>query len=229
MQVSILHIRPILMIKQAPSSQASFSLSCEARCSRPLDAHEGAAGRVCLITDPAAAHSLMKQTTSNYVSGLEMYYADDKCLCLQCTVHESDDVRAKAIRLVANKLYPLTYVAQTIEEFAVQSLLAVVDVKQSDTGQGDSMDVDSIKAIQGANGDQQSGNGLAPMDIAVVKDESQQNIGKSSPALSISDAQRYMSLFFALCTKKHALLQQLFEVYGRASKAVKQVCSFQVP
>jgi hypothetical protein len=88
------------MIKQAPSSQASFSLSCEARCSRPLDAHEGAAGRVCLITDPAAAHSLMKQTTSNYVSGLEMYYADDKCLCLQCTVHESDDVRAKAIRLV---------------------------------------------------------------------------------------------------------------------------------
>jgi hypothetical protein len=29
--------------------------------------------------------------------------------------------------------------------------------------------------------------------------------------------------------QKHALLQQLFEVYGRASKAVKQVCSFQVP
>jgi symplekin len=122
-------------------------------------------------------------------------------MALKCTVHESDDVRAKAIRLVANKLYPLPYVAQTIEEFAVQSLLAVVDLKQTDTGQGDSMDVDSIKATQGTNGDQQSGNGLAPMDIAVVKDESQQNVAKSSPALSISDAQRCMSLFFALCTK----------------------------
>jgi symplekin len=104
-------------------------------------------------------------------------------------------------------------VAQTIEEFAVQSLLAVVDVKQSDTGQGDSMDVDSIKAIQGANGDQQSGNGLAPMDIAVVKDESQQNIGKSSPALSISDAQRYMSLFFALCTKV-CISSSIFTCFG---------------
>jgi hypothetical protein len=109
----MLHIRPILMFKQAPSSQASFLLSCDARCSRPLDAHEGAAGRVCLITDPAAAHSLMKQTTSNYVSRLEMYYADDKCLCLQCTVHESDDVRAKAIRLVLHfqhlhKLLPIS-------------------------------------------------------------------------------------------------------------------------
>jgi symplekin len=150
-------------------------------------------------------------------------------MALKCTVHESDDVRAKAIRLVANKLYPLTYVAQTIEEFAVQSLLAVVDLKQTDTGQGDSMDVDSIKATQGANGDQQSGNGLAPMDIAVVKDESQQNVAKSSPALSISDAQRCMSLFFALCTKKHALLQQLFEVYGRASKAVKQAVHRHIP
>ncbi|CAK9236326.1 unnamed protein product [Sphagnum troendelagicum] len=150
-------------------------------------------------------------------------------MALKCTVHESDDVRAKAIRLVANKLYPLTYVAQTIEEFAVQSLLAVVDLKQTDTGQGDSMDIDSIKATQGANGDQQSGNGLAPMDIAVVKDESQQNIAKSSPALSISDAQRCMSLFFALCTKKHALLQQLFEVYGRASKAVKQAVHRHIP
>ncbi len=76
-----------------------------------------------------------------------------------------------------------------------------MDLKQIDTGQGDSMDIDSIKAMQGTNGDQQSGNGLAPMDIAVVKDESQQNIAKSSPALSISDAQRCMSLFFALCTK----------------------------
>jgi symplekin len=38
-----------------------------------------------------------------------------------------------------------------------------------------------------------------------------------------------MSLFFALCTKKHALLQQLFEVYGRASKAVKQAVHRHIP
>jgi symplekin len=38
-----------------------------------------------------------------------------------------------------------------------------------------------------------------------------------------------MSLFFALCTKKHTLLQQLFTVYGRASKAVKQAVHRHIP
>ncbi|CAK9233640.1 unnamed protein product [Sphagnum troendelagicum] len=155
----------------------------------------------------------------------------DICLkmALKCTVHESDDVRVKAIRLVANKLYPLTYLAEMIEEFATQSLLAVVDFKPTDAGQRDPMEIDSIRTTQGANGDQHLGDGLTLMDMTVVEDENQQNPTKSSPVVSISDAQRHMSLFFALCTKKHTLLQQLFTVYGRASKAVKQAVHRHIP
>jgi hypothetical protein len=92
-------------------------------------------------------------------------------------------------------------VAEMIEEFATQSLLAVVDFKPTDAGQRDPMEIDSIRTTQGANGDQHLGEGLTLMDMTVVEDENQQNSAKSSPVVLISDAQRHMSLFFALCTK----------------------------
>jgi symplekin len=41
--------------------------------------------------------------------------------------------------------------------------------------------------------------------------------------ISISEAQRLISLFFALCKKKPSLLRLVFEVYGRAPKMVNQV------
>eukprot|EP00252_Welwitschia_mirabilis_P009709 TRINITY_DN2247_c0_g2_i1.p1 TRINITY_DN2247_c0_g2~~TRINITY_DN2247_c0_g2_i1.p1 ORF type:complete len:420 (-),score=76.46 TRINITY_DN2247_c0_g2_i1:932-2026(-) len=47
--------------------------------------------------------------------------------------------------------------------------------------------------------------------------------------ISVEKAQRYMSLFFALCTKKHVLLSQLFDVYGKAPKTVKQAVHRHIP
>ncbi|KAL6979654.1 adenylyl-sulfate reductase (glutathione) [Sarracenia purpurea var. burkii] len=46
---------------------------------------------------------------------------------------------------------------------------------------------------------------------------------QSDSSVSFAEAQRLISLFFALCTKKPSLLQLVFDNYSRASKAVKQV------
>ncbi|RVW65711.1 hypothetical protein CK203_050204 [Vitis vinifera] len=48
--------------------------------------------------------------------------------------------------------------------------------------------------------------------------QSVQNIS----TVEFHQAQRLISLFFALCTKKPNLLQLVFNIYGRAPKAVKQ-------
>ncbi|CAI0427218.1 unnamed protein product, partial [Linum tenue] len=53
-------------------------------------------------------------------------------LVAQCAVHSQDDVRAKAIRLVANKLYQLSYISENIEQFATSMLLSAVDQQSSD-------------------------------------------------------------------------------------------------
>jgi symplekin len=48
-------------------------------------------------------------------------------IALQSAVHSIEEVWTKAIRLVANKLYPLSYLSQNIEEFATKKMLSVVD------------------------------------------------------------------------------------------------------
>ncbi|CAI0427217.1 unnamed protein product, partial [Linum tenue] len=53
-------------------------------------------------------------------------------IALKCAVHSQDDVRAKAIRLVANKLYQLSYISENIEQFATSMLLSAVDQQSSD-------------------------------------------------------------------------------------------------
>jgi hypothetical protein len=48
-------------------------------------------------------------------------------IALQSVVHSIEEVRTKVICLVANKLYPLSYLSQNIEEFAAKKMLSVVD------------------------------------------------------------------------------------------------------
>ncbi|XVE95126.1 hypothetical protein REPUB_Repub02eG0069500 [Reevesia pubescens] len=48
-------------------------------------------------------------------------------IALKCAVHAQDDIRGKAIRLVANKLYQLSYISGEIEQFATNMLLSAVD------------------------------------------------------------------------------------------------------
>ncbi|BBN13431.1 symplekin [Marchantia polymorpha subsp. ruderalis] len=162
-------------------------------------------------------------------------------LALQCAVHEVDDIRAKAIRLVANKLYPLSYVADSIEGFALDMLQSVVESRQTpvDGVAKDPMDVDegepSLPQVkkeeeereQSSNGDQRLVQGS---DEVSINESGGRNVHQSSSGtVSMTEAQRCMSLFFALCTKKHSLLRQLFSVYGHVSKTVKQAVHRHIP
>ncbi|CAA7388045.1 unnamed protein product [Spirodela intermedia] len=143
-------------------------------------------------------------------------------IALKCAVDSQDEVRGKAIRLVANKLHPLSFVTESIEQFAKNTILSLVDQRVPDkdltlrpsSEQG--MEVESQES---------SINDSRMLDSGPVEGENSRNAQLTSPttpAVSLTQAQKYSSLFFALCIKKPQLLQLVFDVYGRAPKVVKQ-------
>lgn len=153
-------------------------------------------------------------------------------IALQSAVHSIEEVRTKAIRLVANKLYPLSYLSQNIEEFATKRMLSVMDGLQT----GDGMDIDESRALVKEDGSQPNLSNGAPnirqaSGITVVNASGNDRLSSAQSAsnVSIAEAVRCMSLYFALCTKKHALLQQIFSAYKNAPKAVKQAVQRQIP
>lgn len=153
-------------------------------------------------------------------------------IALQSAVHSIEEVRTKAIRLVVNKLYPLSYLSQNIEEFATKKMLSVMGGLQI----GDGMDIDESRAHVKEDGSQpnQSNGALnirQPSGIAVVNASGNDRLSSAQIALnvSIAEAVRCMSLYFALCTKKHVLLQQIFSAYKNAPKTVKQAVQRQIP
>ncbi|KAL6896689.1 hypothetical protein ACP4OV_007261 [Aristida adscensionis] len=130
-----------------------------------------------------------------------------RCLeiALQSTTHHLEEVRMKAIRLVANKLFPVASISKKIEDFANEKLNSVLELSPS--------------------ADSSATERATP--------EGHQDIGSedvsTSVATSLADAQALMSLYFALCTKKHSLLRHVFEIYGKLPEAAKQAVSRQVP
>ncbi|KAL5550451.1 hypothetical protein UlMin_000627 [Ulmus minor] len=153
----------------------------------------------------------------------------DACLkiALQSAVHHLEEVRMKAIRLVANKLYPLSNIAQRIEDFAKEMLLSAInsDATEKTDAEGpvsELKDSDSAKHFNELPS-------LSANSKDVSSDTHQSCPSQSVSSLSISDAQRCMSLYFALCTKKHSLFRQVFVVFNSASKAVKQAVDRHIP
>ncbi|KAL4179988.1 hypothetical protein AMTRI_Chr13g122920 [Amborella trichopoda] len=144
-------------------------------------------------------------------------------IALKCAVHSQDDVRAKAIRLVANKLYHLSYVSDNIEHFATNMLFSVVDGEPVADSKSTYLDPNEQRLQTeetSASGSQSS----APDILDCVE-----KVARNVPVVSLSQAQCCMSLFFALCTKKPSLLQLVFDIYGRAPKAVKQAAHRHIP
>ncbi|CAI0464167.1 unnamed protein product [Linum tenue] len=151
-------------------------------------------------------------------------------IALKCAVHSQDDVRAKAIRLVANKLYQLSYISENIEQFATSMLLSAVDQQSSDVELSQSA---SVEQREGEVGTQE----------ALISGSQVQSVS----TMSLPEAQRLLSLFFAfklasvvlvmlmnfffvlLLFQKPSLLQLVFDVYGRAPKAVKQAVHRHIP
>ncbi|KAH9300844.1 hypothetical protein KI387_012427, partial [Taxus chinensis] len=137
---------------------------------------------------------------------------------------------------VANKLYPLDYISQNIEQFATKMLLSVVDVQQISGGTQDSTASDeTCSRINKENvqeklpkGEESTteGNGLSSENT--IENDSQK-LPRHSSTVSMAKAQRCMSLYFALCSKKHALLQQVFIIYAQAPKSVKQAVHRHIP
>ncbi|WCJ28032.1 HEAT repeat-containing protein [Euphorbia peplus] len=139
-------------------------------------------------------------------------------IALQSAVHHLEEVRMKAIRLVANKLYPITSIAQQIEEFALEKLLSIVsaETEESVDPKGSTIEPQKDSNMEKLPIDHQS----ASEDISSDAERAQS---------SLSEAQQCMSLYFALCTKKHSLFRQIFVIYKSSSKAVKQAVHRHIP
>ncbi|XP_020087001.1 uncharacterized protein LOC109709265 isoform X2 [Ananas comosus] len=153
----------------------------------------------------------------------------DRCLliALQSAVHPVEEVRMKAIRLVANKLFPMATISQKIEDFANEKLRSIVDGIPA-------LEVDNVDgAIHGVQKDadsEKSGNEEQPVH-GVASDEhiSDGQLAENAISSSLVEAQRCMSLYFALCTKKHSLLRQIFTIYKSIPKDGKQAVHRQIP
>ncbi|KAK6943128.1 Symplekin/Pta1, N-terminal [Dillenia turbinata] len=155
----------------------------------------------------------------------------DSCLkiALQSAVHQLEEVRMKAIRLVANKLYSMSSIAQQIEDFAKEMLLSVANV--SDSTDVTNAEVSATEPEKDLNLERSpSENSLASAAANDNASDNQQTYASQNMSSSLLyEAQRCMSLFFALCTKKHGLLRQIFVIYKSASKTVKQAIHRQIP
>ncbi|KAJ8542163.1 hypothetical protein K7X08_017029 [Anisodus acutangulus] len=151
-------------------------------------------------------------------------------IALKCAIHPQDDVRAKAIRLVANKLYVVGDISDNIEQFAKNMFLSAVDQHVTDaeySQSGTSVQRTGETGNQEASvsGSQISEPGFSENDsVKCAASDS-----KSDSELSLAQAQRLISLFFALCTKKFGLLHLVFDTYARAPKAVKQAVHRHLP
>ncbi|XP_022978075.1 symplekin isoform X1 [Cucurbita maxima] len=152
----------------------------------------------------------------------------DVCLkiALQSTVHLSEEVRMKAIRLVANKLYPIPSISQRIEDFSKEMLLSAISDLATDAADADGSVSESHK--QDVHPEKSLIESSA-VNKDISSDACPSSISQADTSLPISEAQRRMSLYFALCTKKHSLFRQIFVMYKNASKAIKQAVHDHIP
>ncbi|KAA8528405.1 hypothetical protein F0562_035760 [Nyssa sinensis] len=152
-------------------------------------------------------------------------------IALKCGIHSQDDIRAKAIRLVANKLYVLNYLSESIEQFATNMFLSAIDQRVSDIQLSQSGTIE--QRTEGERGSQETSiSGSQISEPGTSENDSMKGVpsdSQSDSSVSFAQAQRLISLFFALCTKKPSLLQLVFDSYARAPKAVKQAVHRHIP
>uniref|UniRef100_A0A1J3J2M7 Symplekin n=1 Tax=Noccaea caerulescens TaxID=107243 RepID=A0A1J3J2M7_NOCCA len=142
-------------------------------------------------------------------------------IALQSAVHHLGEIRMKAIRLVANKLYSLSYITQQIEEFAKDKLLSVVSCISSERGNAETLIEDCKKEDLDVE--------IPPKKSQPVSGAGMDTSSEATQSTSVTEAQRCLSLYFALCTKKHALFVHVFSIYKDASEPVKEAIHLQIP
>lgn len=151
----------------------------------------------------------------------------DVCLkiALQSTVHLSEEVRMKATRLVANKLYPIPTISQRIEDYSKEMLLSAISDLATDMTDADGSVSESHKDAHPEKSLIES----SAISKEISSDTHPSSISQPDSSLPIHEAQRRLSLYFALCTKKHSLFRQIFVLYKNASKAIKQAVHDHIP
>ncbi|KAH9736542.1 HEAT repeat-containing protein [Citrus sinensis] len=134
----------------------------------------------------------------------------------------------KIALLVANKLYPLSSIAQQIEDFAQERLLSTIngDGKVKKDAEVSTNGPQKDSDLEKPSNELMSGSTVGK-DIS--SDIHQSSTSPSMSSLSIPEAQRCMSLYFALCTKKHSLFRKIFILYKDASNVVKQAVQRHIP
>eukprot|EP00958_Prasinococcus_capsulatus_P016803 scaffold1883_cov396-Prasinococcus_capsulatus_cf.AAC.5 len=136
---------------------------------------------------------------------------EKRCLdvCLACAVHENALIRDKAIRLVANQLFPFPSCTELIEDFACSQLDLMVREREKSN---EDPEAGQAKAVQH---EEKSG-------VETPVDESSQIKDEMERATLVLDVTQKSSLFFALCVKKQALVHMLALAYAKAPDALKE-------
>uniref|UniRef100_A0A0E0C6I1 Symplekin C-terminal domain-containing protein n=1 Tax=Oryza meridionalis TaxID=40149 RepID=A0A0E0C6I1_9ORYZ len=151
-------------------------------------------------------------------------------IALKCAIHSQDEVRGKAVRLVTKKLYELTYASERVEQFAIDSLLAIANKHGVETDiNSTSLKESSPEFEAGSQETSVSGSHISDAEPSENTCNKTDLVSPKQSAVSVSEAKRHTSLFFALCTKRPILLQHLFNVYGRSPKVVKQCIHWHIP
>ncbi|TYJ35335.1 hypothetical protein E1A91_A05G230100v1 [Gossypium mustelinum] len=141
-----------------------------------------------------------------------------------------NDIRGKAIQLVANKLYQLDYISGEIEQFATNMLLSADDRHAAGAEFLHSGSADERGEMEVRSGyTSTTGSQFQEPRVSGIDSMIAESTTNSASVVSFAEAQRLISLVFSLCTKKPSLLQFLFDVYGRAPKTVKQVFHRHIP
>lgn len=151
-------------------------------------------------------------------------------IALKCAVHSQDEVRGKAVRLVARRLYDLTFATERIEQFATECLVGVANEHCVDTEiNSKSLKESTAEFEVGSQETLVSGSQIPDAGCSENGSFKTSLVSPKQSAISVSEAKRHTSLFFALCTKRPSLLQHLFNVYGRSPKVVKQCIHWHMP
>ncbi|KAF5737239.1 hypothetical protein HS088_TW13G00118 [Tripterygium wilfordii] len=115
-------------------------------------------------------------------------------------VHHLEEVRMKAISLVANKLYPMPSISQQIEDFANEMVISVInnDAMEKMDAEGSITELLKESDFENLSNEQHS---VSAIRKDVSSETHQSFTIQSESSLSMPEDQRCMSLYFALCTK----------------------------
>eukprot|EP00887_Chlorella_sp_A99_P000002 scaffold16.g2.t1 len=152
-------------------------------------------------------------------------------LVLAAAAGEDEDARGKAVRLLANRLFPEPNLSAHVEQYAREQLDAMVRTSPPAAATQEQRPAPAPAApadgeapasvgveAQAALGSDQQAAPVASAEQQGRQEQGQQEQGlAAAPELSEERAGQLCALYCALCTKKHSLLRHLFEVFGQTS------------